>query len=162
MRILVTGGAGYVGSNLVDRLLKEGHEVCVIDNLSTGSIKNIAHHLRNPRFKFINDDIVTSHVMDPLFECCDLVYHLAAAVGVKYIVDDPLRTILTNVRGTENILLLAYKYWKRTVVVSTSEVYGKSNGGALREDSDRILGATSINRWSYSVSKAMDEHLAYA
>src|ERR1051326_8931283 len=134
MKILVTGGAGYIGSNLVDRLMDEGHHVSVIDNLSTGSIGNIRHHMCKPHFRFVYDEIVTSQSMESLVAESDLIYHLAAAVGVKYIVDDPLKTILTNVRGTENVLLLAYKYWKRIVIASTSEVYGKSNGGPLSED----------------------------
>ncbi len=162
MKLLVTGGAGYIGSNLADYLLNRGDEVYVVDNLSTGSIQNIQHNLNNPRFHFINDDIVTSHIMEKVVTQCDIILHLAAAVGVKYIVDDPLKTILTNVRGTENVLMLAYRYWKRIVITSTSEVYGKSTGGALSEDADRILGPTTINRWSYSVSKAVDEHFAYA
>jgi UDP-glucose 4-epimerase len=162
MKILVTGGAGYIGSNLVDRLLERGDEVYVVDNLSTGSVRNIQHHLGNPLFHFINDDIVTSQALEPIVAACDTIYHLAAAVGVKYIIDDPLTTILTNVRGTENVLLLAWKYWKRIVIASTSEIYGKSTGGALAEDADRVLGSTTINRWSYSASKAIDEHIGYA
>jgi UDP-glucose 4-epimerase len=162
MKTLVTGGAGYIGSNLVDRLMERGDDVCVIDNLTTGSIHNIAHHLGSTRFRLINDDIVDSQAMEAVVAECDVIYHLAAVVGVKHIVNDPLRTILTNVRGTENVLLLAYRYWKRTVIASTSEIYGKSNGGALSEDSDRTLGSTTINRWSYSASKAIDEHLVYA
>lgn len=162
MKALITGGAGYIGSNLADALLERGDEVIVIDDLSTGSIQNIQHNLGNPRFRFINDDILNSHVMESLVAEADTVFHLAAAVGVKYIVDDPLRTILINVRGTENVLMLAYRYWKRTVIASTSEVYGKSTGGDLSEDADRVLGPTTINRWSYSASKAVDEHFAYA
>lgn len=162
MKALVTGGAGFIGSNLVDRLLGRGDEVYVVDNLSTGSIANIRHNLGNPLFHFLNDDIVTSHALEGIVSNCDLIFHLAAAVGVKYIVNDPLGTILTNVRGTENVLLLACKYWKRVVIASTSEIYGKSNGGTLAEDADRVLGPTTINRWSYSASKAIDEHFAYA
>lgn len=162
MKALVTGGAGFIGSNLVDRLLERGDEVYVVDNLSTGSVLNIRHNFDNPMFHFLNDDIVTSHSLEPIVAQCDLIFHLAAAVGVKFIVDDPLGTILTNVRGTENVLLLASKYWKRVVIASTSEIYGKSNGGALSEDADRVLGPTTVNRWSYSASKAIDEHFAFA
>jgi UDP-glucose 4-epimerase len=162
MKALVTGGAGYIGSNLVDALLARGDEVCVIDNLSTGSVGNIRHHLDNPRFRFVNDTILSTGSLERLVEEADLVFHLAAAVGVKYIVDDPIGTITTNVRGSENVLAMAYRYWKRVVVASTSEVYGKSQGGALREDDDRVLGPTTINRWAYSASKAIDEHFAYA
>lgn len=162
MKILVTGGAGFIGSNMADRLLERGDEVFVVDNLSTGSIANIKHNLGNENFHFLNDDIVTSHTLESIIEKCDIVFHLAAAVGVKYIVDDPLGTILTNVRGTENVLLLACKHWKRVVIASTSEIYGKSRGGALAEDADRVLGPTTVNRWSYSASKAIDEHYAFA
>jgi len=162
MKLLVTGGAGYIGSNLVDRLLERGDEVFVIDNLSTGCVHNIEHHLGEARFHFIHDDIVNGCSLERLIEQCDTVYHLAAAVGVKYIVDDPLGTIVTNVQGTENVLRYAMRYWKRVVIASTSEIYGKSTGGALSEESDRVLGSTSINRWSYAASKAVDEHFAFA
>ncbi len=162
MKALVTGGAGYIGSNLVDALLTAGHDVAVIDNLSTGSIANVRHNLENPRFKFLNDSIMNLDGLERMVEWSDTVYHLAAAVGVKYIVDDPIGTILTNVRGSENVMALAYKHWKRVVLASTSEVYGKSRGGALKEDDDRVLGPTTINRWAYSASKAIDEHFAYA
>jgi UDP-glucose 4-epimerase len=162
MKALVTGGAGYIGSNLVDTLLARGDEVAIIDNLSTGGVGNIRHNLDNPRFKFVNDTILSTGSLERLVEEADVVYHLAAAVGVKYIVDDPIGTITTNVRGTENVLTLCYRYWKRVVMASTSEVYGKSTGGSLKEDQDRILGPTTINRWAYSASKAIDEHFAYA
>jgi len=162
MHALVTGGAGYIGSNLVDALIARGDTVSVVDNLSTGSIANIRHHLGRPGFRFVNDTILSAGSLERLVEEADVVFHLAAAVGVKYIVDDPIGTILTNVRGTENVLALAHRYWKRVVVASTSEVYGKSTGGALQEDQDRILGPTTINRWAYSSSKAIDEHFAYA
>jgi UDP-glucose 4-epimerase len=162
MKTLVTGGAGYIGSNLVDTLLARGDEVMVIDNLSTGSVANIRHHLGNPRLKLVNDTILSAGSLERLVEQADLIYHLAAAVGVKYIVDDPIGTITTNVRGTENVLAMAHRYWKRVVLASTSEVYGKSTGGALKEDSDRTLGPTTVNRWAYSASKAIDEHFAYA
>jgi UDP-glucose 4-epimerase len=162
MKTLVTGGAGYIGSNLVDALLARGDEVAVIDNLSTGSIANIRHNLGNPRLRFVNDTILSAGSLERMVEEADVIFHLAAAVGVKYIVDDPIGTILTNVRGTENVLALAHRYWKRVVIASTSEVYGKSTGGALKEDQDRILGPTTINRWAYSSSKAIDEHFAYA
>lgn len=162
MKALVTGGAGYVGSNLVDVLMARGDEVFIIDNLSTGRIQNIRHHLDNPRFHFVNDTILSPSTLERIVEQVDVIYHLAAAVGVKYIVDDPIGTITTNVRGTENVLAMAYRYWKRIVIASTSEVYGKSTGGALREDQDRVLGPTTINRWAYSASKAIDEHMAYA
>jgi len=162
MQVLVTGGAGYIGSNLVDTLLARGDQVAVLDNLTTGRIANIRHHLDNPRFRFVNDTILSTGSLERLTEWADVVYHLAAAVGVKYIVDDPITAITTNVRGSENVLAMAFRYWKRVVVASTSEVYGKSTGGALREEDDRVLGPTTINRWAYSASKAIDEHFAYA
>lgn len=163
MKALVTGGAGFVGSNLVDTLLGRGDSVAIIDNLSTGGIRNIRHHLDNPRFRFVNASIVEDlSTLERLIEEADLIFHLAAAVGVKFIVDDPIGAITTNVRGTENVLSLAFRHWKRVVIASTSEVYGKSRGGALKEDDDRVLGPTTINRWAYSASKAIDEHFAYA
>jgi UDP-glucose 4-epimerase len=162
MKALVTGGAGYIGSHLVDALLARGDEVSVIDNLSTGCIANVRQHLDSPRFRFVNDTILEGAALDRLIEGADVVFHLAAAVGVKYIVDNPIGAITTNVRGTENVLALAFRYWKRVVLASTSEVYGKSTGGALKEDDDRVLGPTTINRWAYSASKAIDELFAYA
>lgn len=162
MKILVTGGAGYIGSNLVDALRASGHDVRVLDNLSVGQIENIAPHLGAAGFEFICDSILNAEAVDKLVSQVDLVYHLAAAVGVRYIVKDPLNAILTNVRGTENVLASCSRYWKRLVIASTSEVYGKSNGQMLSETADRTLGPTSVNRWSYSASKAIDEHLAWA
>ena len=162
MKVLVTGGAGYIGSNLVDTLVTRGDQVTVLDNLSTGSLRNISHHFGASGFEFVNDSILNEQPLDGLVRQVDLVFHLAAAVGVKYIVDDPIDAIRTNVRGTENVLASCFRYWKRVVVASTSEVYGKSTGGALKEDDDRVLGPTTINRWAYSASKAIDEHFAYA
>ncbi len=162
MKILVTGGAGYIGSNLVDALLAEGHEIFVVDNLSTGQIRNIQHLLGRPDMHFVNDSILNEGLMDRVVSQVDLIYHLAAVVGVKYVVEDPLHGIYTNVKGTEVVLEKAYKYWKRTVVASSSEVYGKSAQVPLGEDSDRILGPTTVARWSYSMSKAIDEHFGFA
>lgn len=163
MKALVTGGAGYIGSNLVCKLLEKGYEVFVIDDLSTGKIDNIKPYLNNPRFHFINDTILNEKTMEGLIERCDCIYHLAAIVGVKHIVDDPLKAILTNVTGTEIVLSLAYKYWKKTLIASTSEIYGKSCEVPFDEDSSlRVLGSTKIDRWAYSTSKAIDEHLAFA
>lgn len=164
MRILVTGGAGFIGSNLVDALMAQGHEVTVLDNLSVGKVENVAHHLDSEHFHFVNDSILNLTTLERLVRQADLIYHLAAVVGVKYVVEDPLTAIITNVRGTENVLELAFKYWVKTVIASSSEIYGKSTEVPLREDSDRLLGPTSVGRWSYSDAKAIDEYfgLAYA
>ncbi len=162
LKILVTGGAGYIGSNLVDTLMAEGHQVHVIDDLSTGKIQNIAHHLGNERFRFVNDSILDRALIDRLVDGVDCVYHLAALVGVKYVVQNPLKGIYTNVTGTEVVLQAAYKRWKRVLIASSSEVYGKSVQVPLEEDGDRLFGATSVARWSYAMSKAIDEHFAFA
>ena len=162
MRVLVTGGGGFIGSHLVDALMDRGDEVWVLDNLGTGSVKNLEHHLDDPRFHLRVDTILDGAVVDELVAQVEVVYHLAAAVGVRYIVSDPLGAIRTNVRGTENVLQSAYRHWKRVVIASTSEIYGKSQGAPLKETDDRVLGPTTINRWSYSAAKAIDEHFAYA
>lgn len=162
MKALVTGGAGYIGSHLCDLLIRMGAEVAVLDNLSTGRMANIEHLLDHPRFHFVRGSILDSQELEPLIRDADRVFHLAAAVGVKYICEDPIGGVRTNIAGTERVLGFAHRYRRRTVVASSSEVYGKSNGEPLREDADRHLGPTSINRWSYSASKAIDEHLAYA
>lgn len=162
MRILVTGGAGYIGSNLVDALIAQDHEVFVVDNLSTGKIENIQHLLGEERFHFVNDTILNEGLMDRMVAQVDQVYHLAAVVGVKYVVEDPLHGIYTNVKGTEVVLEKAYKYWRRTVIASSSEVYGKSSAVPLREEDDRLLGPTTVARWSYAMAKAIDEHFAFA
>ncbi|MFZ5918883.1 MAG: SDR family NAD(P)-dependent oxidoreductase [Chloroflexota bacterium] len=161
MRILVTGGAGYIGSHLVDRLMEQGHQVFVIDNLFTGKITNIAHHLGHERFTFINEDILHRETMEWLVQQVDLIYHLAAVVGVRHVLNNPLQGIMTNVRGTEQVIELAYKYWRKVVIASSSEVYGKSERTPLAEDDDSILGPTAVGRWSYALAKAIDEHLAF-
>jgi len=162
MHILVTGGAGFIGSNLVDTLMEQGHELTVIDNLSIGKVSNIKHHLESERFHFVNDSILNLNTLERLIRQVDLIYHLAAVVGVKYVVDDPLTAIVTNVRGTENVLEMAFKYWVRSVIVSSSEIYGKSTDVPLQEDGDRLLGSTTVGRWSYSDAKAIDEYFALA
>ena len=162
MKILVTGGAGYIGSHLVDRLLSRGDEVFAIDNLSTGKIANIQRHLESDRFHLLNDTILNESLIDHLVSQVDLVYHLAALVGVKYVVADPLGAIKTNVTGTEVVLGAAFKYWKKLVLASSSEIYGKSAKIPFHEEDDRVLGPTNVGRWSYSTSKAIDEHFAFA
>jgi len=162
VRILVTGGAGYIGSHLVDRLMARGDEVLVIDNLSTGSVANISSHLDNPRFQFVNDTILNEQLVDRFVERVDCVYHLAATVGVKHVIEDPLSGVITNVQGTETVLKLCYKYWKRILIASTSEVYGKTTVFPFGESNDRVLGPTDVHRWSYATAKAIDEHIAFA
>jgi UDP-glucose 4-epimerase len=160
MRVLVTGGAGYIGSHLVDLLCDEGHEVTVVDNLSTGRSANIEHRL--DEIRFINGSIMDAALVDREVERAQLVFHLAAAVGVRHIVDAPLDSLLVNTRGTENVLSACFRYWKKVVVASTSEVYGKTAKVPMHEDDDRVLGPTTVHRWSYSTAKAIDEHLAFA
>lgn len=160
MRVLVTGGSGYIGSHLVDVLVDTGHEVAVIDNLTTGKVANLEHRLDHIRF--INGSILDSELVQAEVERAQLVFHLAAAVGVRHIVESPLESLLVNTRGTENVLAACYRYWKKVVVASTSEVYGKTAKVPMQEDDDRVLGPTTIHRWSYSTAKAIDEHLALA
>lgn len=162
MRVLITGGAGFIGSHLAEALLAEGQPVVVIDNLSTGRIGNIAHLIDQPDFQFVNETIHNETVMDRLVSECDLIYHLAAAVGVELIIKDPVRTIETNLIGTETVLRLARRYRRKVLIASTSEVYGKSDDLPFREDSDRVMGPTIKSRWAYAESKAMDEFLALA
>ena len=160
MRVLVTGGAGYIGSHLVDLLLASNHEVTVIDNLSTGKIANLSHCIEDIRF--INGSILDQPLIEREVERCQLVFHLAAAVGVRHIVDRPLESLLTNSRGTEHVLEACFKYWRKVLVASTSEVYGKTAKVPMSEDDDRVLGSTKVHRWGYSTAKALDEHLAFA
>ena len=162
MRVLITGGAGFIGSHLADAYLQRGDEVLVIDDLSTGTIDNIQHLKSNPKFHYKIDSVHNQPVTAELVDQCDVVFHLAAAVGVKLIVESPVRTIETNVRGTEVVLALANKKQKRVLVASTSEVYGLSADVPFREDGNLVMGATTKGRWSYACSKAIDEFLALA
>ena len=162
MKILVTGGAGYIGSNLADRLLEEGHQVWVVDDLSQGKLGNIAAQIGSERFHFVQGTVLDEDLMPRLIDQVDVIYHLAAIVGVKHIVDNPLKGIVTNVHGTELVLRLAYERGKRVVIASSSEIYGKSDRVPLSEEDDLILGPTSVERWSYSSSKAIDEYVALA
>lgn len=165
MKNLITGGAGFIGSHLAEELLRRGEEVTVIDNLATGSMDNIAHLRSHPRFSYHINTIMNRRLMEKLIKRNDVVYHMAAAVGVKYIIDNTLKSIRTNVNGTEIVLDLAYSLGKKKVVLaSTSEVYGKNRPGksTFSEDDDRVLGPTTTSRWSYSCTKALDEFLALA
>jgi UDP-glucose 4-epimerase len=162
MKILVTGGAGFIGSHLAEALLLRGHEVHVIDNLSTGSIENIEHLKGKAKFHYVIDTIFNEKVIRELIDKCDAVYHLAAAVGVHLIVQNPVKTIETNIHGTELILKYASLKNKKILITSTSEVYGKNPKQSLSEDDDSVLGPTSKSRWSYACSKAIDEFLAVA
>jgi UDP-glucose 4-epimerase len=162
MRVLITGGMGFIGSHLGEALVAEGHEVFAIDDLSTGSIDNIDRLKGNPKFHYTVDTVTNEPVLAELIDRCDIVYHLAAAVGVRLIVEEPVRTIETNVHGTEIVLKHANKKKKMVVIASTSEVYGKNTAVPFREDADLVMGATTKHRWAYACSKAIDEFLALA
>lgn len=162
MRVLITGGAGFIGSHLSETYLQRGDEVFVIDDLSTGSIENIRHLKDHPRFHYTIESIHNQPVTAELVDQCDVIFHLAAAVGVRLIVESPVRTIENNVHGTEVVLSLANKKKKKVLVASTSEVYGLSAEVPFREDGNLVMGATNKGRWSYACSKAIDEFLALA
>ena len=162
MTYLITGGAGFIGSHLAEALLAKNHSVTVIDDLSTGSIRNIQHLKENKRFKYVIDSVMNKSLLSELVDDCQTVFHLAAAVGVKLIVESPVRTIETNIRGTENVLECANKKRRKVILTSTSEVYGKGVQIPFREDGDLLLGSTDKGRWSYACSKAIDEFLALA
>ena len=162
MRALITGGAGFIGSHLSDDLLEHGYEVLILDNLSTGSIDNIAHLKGRPGFEYFIDSVNNEPLLAELIDRSDVVFHFAAAVGVKLIVEQPVYTIETNVHGTEVVLKHANKKKKLVVIASTSEVYGKSEDVPFREDSDLVMGPTPKHRWAYACSKAIDEFLALA
>ena len=162
MRVLITGGAGFIGSHLSDACIQRGDEVFVIDDLSTGSIDNIRHLRDHPRFHYTIDNVQNHQAAAEMVDQCDVIFHLAAAVGVKLIVESPVRTIETNVHCTEVILSLANKKKKKVLIASTSEVYGLSAEVPFREDGNLVMGATTKGRWSYACSKAIDEFLALA
>lgn len=162
MKVLITGGAGFIGSHLAEQHLKRGDDVYIIDDLSTGSVENIEHIKDLPNFHYYLDTVTNYRLTAELVDLCDVIYHLAAAVGVKLIVESPVRTIETNIRGTEVVLEIAAKKRKRVLVASTSEVYGKREQVPFREDDDLVMGATNKGRWSYACSKAIDEFLAIA
>ncbi len=159
MRVLITGGAGFLGSHLTDGFIERGDEVFVLD---TGSISKVRHLLDHPRFHYVHDSVFNLELLDGLTAKVDLIYHLAAVVGVEHYVADPYETLNVNVNGTQNILKAAYKYNKRLVFSSTSEVYGRNPKVPWKEDDDRVLGATTVDRWCYSTSKAVGEHFCFA
>jgi len=162
MKALVTGGAGFIGSHLTERLLKDGNNVAVIDNLSTGNLKNIESFKNNTGFEFVEGDIRNIELMEPLVEQSEVIFHLAAAVGVKLIAEDPVHTIETNIGGTEIVLNIANKFGRKILIASSSEVYGKSEAVPFYEDDDIVLGSTCLSRWSYACTKAVDEFLGLA
>lgn len=159
---LITGGAGFIGSHLAETLLARGNRVCVIDNLSTGRLENIQHLINRPDFHFAYADIAHETVLDRLASEADVIVHLAAAVGVKLVVENPVHTIQTNIMGTEKVLQAAHRYRAKVVIASTSEVYGKGHKIPFQEDDDVVLGPTSRNRWGYAASKMVDKFLALA
>ena len=162
MRVLITGGAGFVGSHLVDALLARGDQVLVLDDLSTGRHDNIRQHIGNPNFEFILGSILNEALVDDAVRRADAVLHLAAAVGVELIVGRPLESLATNIRGSEIVLEKCHKYGRKVLVTSTSEIYGKNDSDLLSEEDDRILGSPLKTRWSYSEAKAIEEVLAHA
>ena len=161
MKALITGGSGFIGSHLAELLLNRGDEVTVLDDLSTGRVENLAHLDGNPHLKIVIGTILNERLMDKLAEQTDVIYHLAAAVGVKLIVSKPFESLTTNIRGSEIVLEMAHRYRKKVLITSTSEIYGKNANGPLDEEQDRILGSPLKSRWSYSTAKGIDEILAY-
>jgi UDP-glucose 4-epimerase len=161
MRALITGGAGFIGSHLAEELINKEHQVVILDNLSTGRLQNLAHLQDNPNCELVIDTVLNESLVDKLAERCDIIFHLAAAVGVELIVKKPLESLSTNIKGSEVVLEMANRYHKKLLISSTSEIYGKNVNGPLKEDDDRILGSPLKTRWGYSTAKAVDEMLAY-
>ena len=162
MKILITGGSGFIGSHLAEELLSQGEEVYVIDNLSTGRLENVKHLAANPRFHITIETILEEKAVEDLTRKCELIFHLAAAVGVRLIIEKPVDTIETNILGTEIVLKAANKFKRKVILASTSEVYGKNSKVPFREEDDSVYGPTTKSRWSYACSKAIDEFLALA
>jgi len=162
MKILITGGAGFIGSHFCDYLMAQGHEVLTIDDLSTGSLENIVHLQGKSGFTYVNDTILNTDRIESLIKECDTVVHLAAAVGVKYVIENPLLSMEVNINGTENILKCANRYKKKVLIASTSEVYGKHLHAPLKEDDNVIYGPPSTMRWSYAAAKLIDEFMAFS
>lgn len=161
MKYLITGGAGFIGSHLADKLIEAENEVVVLDNLSTGRYENISHLEKNHNFKIVIGSILDEKLVDKLVDEADIIFHLAAAVGVDLIIKRPLESMTTNIKGSETVLEMAYRYHKKILITSTSEIYGKNINGPLKEEDDRILGSPLKSRWSYSTAKAIDEILAH-
>jgi UDP-glucose 4-epimerase len=161
-RFLVTGGAGFIGSHLCDALLARGDEVIVLDNLATGRLANLDEAMTSDRFRFVQGSVLDELAVDEAVRSCDVVIHLAAAVGVKLIVEQRLRSLTTNIRGSENVIEAAHRYRCKILLASTSEIYGRNPACPLSEDADRVLGSPTVARWAYSTAKAVDEILAYA
>ena len=161
MHALVLGGAGFIGSHLTDALIKDGGRVTVLDNLSTGKYENVAAWDGHEQFHLVVGSILNETLVDKLVERCDVIFHLAAAVGVELIIKKPLESLITNIRGSEIVLEMAHRYRKKVLITSTSEIYGKNSSNSLNEEDDRILGSPLKTRWSYSTSKAVDEILAF-
>jgi UDP-glucose 4-epimerase len=159
---LITGGAGFIGSHLAEALLDRGERVVAFDNLSTGRLRNLDHLGHHPDLRFVHGSVLDELAVDELMHKCDAVVHLAAAVGVRLIVDEPLRSFTTNIRGSETVIEAAFRHRRPILLTSTSEIYGKNTDVPLREDDDRVLGTPTVARWAYSTAKAVDEILAYA
>jgi len=162
MNVLITGGAGFIGSHLAELLISNGYWVTAMDDLSTGSLENVLHLIQNPQFQFVRETILNTQVLDRLSSQAEIIIHLAAAVGVKLIIENPVHTISTNIMGTEAVLSTANRYGCKVMIASSSEVYGKGTGIPFREDDDCLLGPTTHNRWAYATSKVVDEFLGLA